>query len=81
MCVAALTAVRYRRDTRHDLYKRRKGGARRAAQDTGDTGAENVDQDDGEERELKESPKVATYDLEPKLAAEPVADAMARRCA
>ena len=33
---------------------------------------------EGEERELKESPKVATYDLEPKMAAEPVADAMVR---
>jgi 2,3-bisphosphoglycerate-independent phosphoglycerate mutase len=29
-------------------------------------------------RELKDSPKVATYDLEPKMAAEPVADAMVR---
>ena len=29
-------------------------------------------------REMKESPKVATYDLEPKMAAEPVADAMVR---
>jgi len=33
---------------------------------------------DGEVRELKDSPKVATYDLEPKMAAEPVADAMVR---
>jgi len=33
---------------------------------------------EGEVRELKESPKVATYDLEPKMAAEPVADAMVR---
>jgi len=33
---------------------------------------------EGEERELKESPKVATYDLAPKMAAEPVADAMVR---
>ena len=32
----------------------------------------------GEVREMKESPKVATYDLEPKMAAEPVADAMVR---
>jgi len=36
---------------------------------------------DGEVRELKESPKVATYDLEPKMAAEPVADAMVREIA
>jgi len=33
---------------------------------------------EGEVRELKDSPKVATYDLEPKMAAEPVADAMVR---
>jgi len=33
---------------------------------------------EGEVREMKESPKVATYDLEPKMAAEPVADAMVR---
>mmetsp|Transcript_29705 Transcript_29705/g.78982 ORF Transcript_29705/g.78982 Transcript_29705/m.78982 type:complete len:513 (-) Transcript_29705:401-1939(-) len=33
---------------------------------------------EGEVRELKESPKVATYDLAPKMAAEPVADAMVR---
>ena len=33
---------------------------------------------EGEVREMKDSPKVATYDLEPKMAAEPVADAMVR---
>lgn len=33
---------------------------------------------EGEERELSESPKVATYDLAPKMAAEPVADNMVR---
>ena len=33
---------------------------------------------DGQVNELKDSPKVATYDLEPKMAAEPVADAMVR---
>ena len=33
---------------------------------------------EGEIRELKDSPKVATYDLAPKMAAEPVADAMVR---
>jgi len=33
---------------------------------------------EGQINELKESPKVATYDLEPKMAAEPVADAMVR---
>jgi len=33
---------------------------------------------EGQVNEMKESPKVATYDLEPKMAAEPVADAMVR---
>ena len=33
---------------------------------------------DGQVNEMKESPKVATYDLAPKMAAEPVADAMVR---
>jgi len=33
---------------------------------------------EGQINEMKESPKVATYDLEPKMAAEPVADAMVR---
>merc|ERR1719183_348750 len=33
---------------------------------------------EGQVNELKDSPKVATYDLEPKMAAEPVADAMVR---
>jgi len=33
---------------------------------------------EGQVNELKESPKVATYDLAPKMAAEPVADAMVR---
>lgn len=33
---------------------------------------------EGQVNEMKDSPKVATYDLEPKMAAEPVADAMVR---
>ena len=33
---------------------------------------------EGQINEMKESPKVATYDLAPKMAAEPVADAMVR---
>ena len=33
---------------------------------------------EGQINEMKESPKVATYDLEPKMAAEPVADTMVR---
>ena len=33
---------------------------------------------EGQVNEMKESPKVATYDLAPKMAAEPVADAMVR---
>ena len=69
--------ARGRRPPRH-LRAHTRGRARRYAHVTFFFNGGREEPFEGEERELKESPKVATYDLEPKMAAEPVADAMVR---